>query len=102
MIRLHLTIDNNIYGYGHIFQLLISLVAFVFLLASRPRLKHYDQYPYYLASVTLFLVSSTFYVGSIYINSDFLHVLAGVTQSLSIIAVVALVRNTSLKDKKNA
>ncbi|MDP2210159.1 MAG: hypothetical protein Q8J63_00260 [Candidatus Aquicultor sp.] len=99
---MHLTIDHNIYGYGHIFQLLISLVAFVILLASWARLKHYDQYPYYLASITLFLVSSTFYVSSIYVNSDFLHTLAGMTQSLSIIAVVALVRNTGLKDKKNA
>ncbi|MBS3909805.1 MAG: hypothetical protein KGZ93_09345 [Actinobacteria bacterium] len=95
-------IDQNVYGYGHIFQLLISLVAFVFLLANRPRLKHYDQYPYYLAGVALFLVASIFYVGSIYAGNVFLHILAGATQSLSIVAVVALVRNTSLKDKRNA
>lgn len=102
MKRLHLTIDQSIYGYSHIFQLLISLVAFIFLLASRARLKHYEQYPYYLASVGLFLVASIFYVGSIYVNVTALHTLAGVTQSLSMIAVVALVRKTGLKEKTHA
>ncbi|NCO65994.1 hypothetical protein [Candidatus Aquicultor secundus] len=98
---MQMALGYNIYGYGHIFPLILSLAALIFLFSNRTDLKSYRFYIYYLVCLSAFFLTSILYVLSMF-NMPLLHSLAGLLEFVSITAIVLVVRNDRLKDDSNA
>jgi len=99
--RMQMALGYNIYGYGHIFPLILSLAALIFLFSNRTDLKSYRFYIYCLVCLSAFFLTSILYVLSMF-NMPLLHSLAGLLEFVSITAIVLVVRNDRLKDDSNA
>ncbi|MHB8842050.1 MAG: hypothetical protein ACYC56_09760 [Candidatus Aquicultor sp.] len=97
---MHTAMESNIYEYGHIFPLLISAAALIFLFFNRTNLKSYRFYMYYLVCLSAFFIASLLYVLSIF-NMPLLHSLAGLPELVSIMAIVLVVRSDRLKGGGN-
>lgn len=94
-------LEHNIYEYGYVFTLSVSLVALGFLFVNRSDFKTYSYYPYYLVFIVAFSLATFLYVVSVLTGESLLHAAAGFAEMLSILAIVWIGRKEFLRNDRD-
>jgi len=94
-------LEHNVYEYGYVFTLSVSLVALGFLFVNRSSFKTYNYYPYYMAFIVAFSLATLLYVLSVLTGKLLMHAVAGFAEMLAILAIVWVGRKEFLKNDRD-
>jgi len=92
---------QGFYECGHMFPLIVSLVALILSIGNWANLKSYRYHLHYLVCLAAFFLASLIYAISAVLNAPLLHDVASLAELVSVAAIVLAVRSDYLRRRQN-